>query len=191
MTGYDLARFFDQSTAWVWSAPHSNIYTELRKLEGEGLVEGRKEIRGERLTRTVYSLTDEGLDELRAWTAEVVPYGPDRDPLLLRAVFFDVVDAEAAVKVLEAFVDEQRGLVDAWSQHRDDLLAKETPLIRERLSRRPASQHDHIAALKAHVFDGMIAVANARIAWAEDGIALVRERPAADERARGDDVAAQ
>ena len=37
MTGYELARFFDASTAWVWSAPHSNIYPALRKMEAEGL----------------------------------------------------------------------------------------------------------------------------------------------------------
>jgi hypothetical protein len=95
------------------------------------------------------------------------------------------VDVDAGVKVLEAFADEQRALVDAWSQHRDALLAKDTALIRERLRRRPASEHDHIAALKAHVFDGMIAVAKARIAWAEEGVALVRARPAPDERPAG------
>ena len=181
MTGYDLARFFDQSTAWVWSAPHSNIYTELRKLEREGLVEGRKEIRGERLERTVYSVTDAGLDDLRTWTAAVVPTGPERDALVLRSVFFDLVEVDAATKVLEAFLSDQRRLIDDWTEHRDALLAKETPLIQERLARRPPSQHDHIAALKAHVFQGMIDVAKARIDWAERGIALLQQRPPADD----------
>lgn len=36
MTGYTLARYFDQSAAYVWHASHSQIYPELRRLESEG-----------------------------------------------------------------------------------------------------------------------------------------------------------
>jgi DNA-binding PadR family transcriptional regulator len=34
MTGYDLLQFFDASVAFIWHAPHSNIYPELRRMEG-------------------------------------------------------------------------------------------------------------------------------------------------------------
>ena len=33
MTGYTLAKQFDQSAAFVWHAPHSQIYPELRRLK--------------------------------------------------------------------------------------------------------------------------------------------------------------
>ena len=32
MTGYTLAKHFDQSAAFVWHAPHSQIYPELRRM---------------------------------------------------------------------------------------------------------------------------------------------------------------
>src|SRR5437667_5199276 len=70
MTGYELVQFFDQSMNWVWSAPQSQIYPRLREMEERGLIEGRKEIRGEKLERTVYSLTEEGLEELVRWVAD-------------------------------------------------------------------------------------------------------------------------
>src|SRR5579871_647797 len=184
MTGYDLAQFFDESTAWVWSAPHSNIYPELKRLEAAGLISGRDETRGERLRRTVYSITDAGRDELRRWTGSPVSNGPDRDPMLLRALFFDSIEPSEAVAVLESFIADQCALIERWEAHRLALLNKDTPLIKERLAHRDADSHDRIAALKANVFTGMILVAEARVAWARREIELVTERPAATKRHR-------
>jgi hypothetical protein len=110
------------------------------------------------------------------WVAAEPDSPPQRDGLFLQAVFFDMVDAEKAVAVLERFIDEQRELIEQWGEHRDRLAAKETPLLRERLRQRPPDQHDRVAALKAHVFDGKIAVAETRVAWAKRGIALLRSR---------------
>ncbi|WP_279581330.1 PadR family transcriptional regulator [Fodinicola feengrottensis] len=36
MSGYSLAKFFDQSVAYVWHAPHSQIYPELRRMSRPG-----------------------------------------------------------------------------------------------------------------------------------------------------------
>jgi DNA-binding PadR family transcriptional regulator len=174
MTGYELVQFFDQSMNWVWSAPQSQIYPRLRDMEERGLIDGKKEIRGEKLERTVYSLTDDGFEELVGWVADGPDPTPQRDGLFLQAVFFDMVDAEKAAAVLQRFIDEQEELIDQWSEHRDRLAAKDTPLIRERLRRRPKKEHDRVAALKAHVFEGKIAVAEARVAWAKRGIKLLK-----------------
>lgn len=178
MTGYELVQLFDQSMNWVWSAPQSQIYPRLREMEERGLIDGRKEIRGEKLERTVYSLTDTGFEELVRWVADASDSAPQRDALLLQAVFFDMVDPDSAVAVLERFIAEQEELIEQWAEHRDRLAAKDTPLIRERLRHRPAAEHDRVAALKAHVFDGKVAVAKARVAWAQRGIELLRERSA-------------
>ena len=51
MTGYTLAKQFDQSAAFVWHAPHSQIYPELRHLEEAGLIAGHEESRGVRGTK--------------------------------------------------------------------------------------------------------------------------------------------
>jgi DNA-binding PadR family transcriptional regulator len=179
MTGYDLASFFDQSTAWVWSAPHSNIYPELKKMQADGLIKGRQETRGKRLQRTVYTITKNGLAELRLWTASPVPTSPERDPLLLKSVFFDLIDPEDAIRLLETTIEDQKALIETWTAHQMALLAKDTPLLRERLAHRDPAEHDRVAALKAHVFQGLISVAQTRIGWAEDEIELLRSPEAA------------
>jgi DNA-binding PadR family transcriptional regulator len=175
MTGYELAQFFDESTSWVWSAPHSNIYPQLRKMEEEGLLSSRTEIRGERLERTVYSISKKGIEELRRWVTSDPGAVNQRDPLLLRAVFFDMTDPSEAEDMLEQVIERESDLVKQWQEHRDALLRKDTPLIRERLQRRPRGEHERIAALKANVFQGMIDQAKARVRWARRTLELLRD----------------
>ena len=172
MTGYELAQFFDQSTAWVWSAPHSNIYPALRKMEAEGLLEGEIDIKGEKLERTSYSITDEGRRALREWVVSD-PGAPTRDPLLLRMVFADIVDPEEMTELLQVLIERQAELIDQWSDHAESLRRKDTALLRERLKTRPSEDHDRIAAIKANVFDLMVAQAETWIEWATQTVKLL------------------
>ena len=176
MTGYELAQFFDQSAGWVWSAPHSNIYPALRKMEDEGLLTSETEIKGERLERTVYSITDAGRAELIAWvTTDPGPIG-FRDPILLRATFLDEVDPAEGVAFLRTLIERQRDQIQRWREHRAALIALDTPLLRERLKQRPRKDHEHIAALKANVFTGMIDLAETWVGWALGTIELLDDR---------------
>ncbi len=176
MTGYELSQFFDHSTAWVWSAPHSNIYPALRKMQSEGLLEAATDIKGEKLERTSYSITEEGRRQLREWIVSD-PGAPARDPILLRMVFADIVDSEEAIKLLNLLIGRQGGLISQWSDHADALRRKDTVLIKERLKTRPSAEHDRIAALKANVFDLMVAQANTWIEWANDTLELLDDKP--------------
>ncbi|GLX21736.1 PadR family transcriptional regulator [Streptomyces lavendulae subsp. lavendulae] len=92
-SGYDLLKRFDTSLATVWPATQSQMYTELSKLAAAGLIgvsaegpRGRKE----------YTLTDEGLAELRHWLTETKPQRNTRSDLLLRVFFLGVLPAERA-----------------------------------------------------------------------------------------------
>lgn len=165
MTGYELARFFDASTAWVWSAPHSNIYPALRKMEAEGLLRTETDIKGEKLERTSYSITDEGRLALKNWVVSD-PGPPTRDPVLLRLIFADIPDPEEISKLLETMIERQTDLIAQWTEHAEALRRKDTDLLRERLKTRPSEDHDRIAEIKASVFDLMTAQAETWIAWA-------------------------
>src|SRR5439155_1423950 len=61
MTGYALAKHFEQSAAFLWHAPHSQIYPELRRMEAEGLLAGHEQPRGTRGTKRSYALTEAGI----------------------------------------------------------------------------------------------------------------------------------
>ena len=46
LTGYDLVRYFQGTLGFLWSAPQSQIYPELRRMESEGLVTATVKPRG-------------------------------------------------------------------------------------------------------------------------------------------------
>jgi DNA-binding PadR family transcriptional regulator len=66
-TSYDLKRAINRSIGYFWTFPHAGLYSEPQRLEAMGLLSASSELDGRR--RRTYSLTDEGLRELRAWLA--------------------------------------------------------------------------------------------------------------------------
>jgi DNA-binding PadR family transcriptional regulator len=63
---YELARQSVRYFRYVWPRAESAIYREVKQLAEAGLVEAHKEYVGRR-ARTVYSISEEGLAELRSW----------------------------------------------------------------------------------------------------------------------------
>ena len=175
MSGYELSQFFDSSTGWVWTAPHSQIYPLLGRMQTDGVIECEDQVRGTKLKRKVYSITPGGLDELTDWIATPHPTAGNRDPLLTQALLFDMIDPDRAAEVLETFVAEQEMIARESREHGKRLLAKETPLLKERLKNRLAHDHDRIARLKAHVFEGQAMIADTRADWARAGLGLLHD----------------
>jgi DNA-binding PadR family transcriptional regulator len=173
MTGYELAQFFGQSASWVWSAPHSNIYPELRRLESEGLLSSTTDLRGERLERRVYTLTELGLNKLLKWaTTEPTP-SYLRDPLLIRIGFLDLADPADATAMLRAFIEEQAELIEAWNEHISELESRRAPLLQERLKHRDAIDHDKVVDLKVVAFRGLVETAVARSESARRALEII------------------
>lgn len=182
MSGYELSQFFDSSTGWVWTAPHSQIYPLLGKMQNDGVIESEDQVRGKKLKRKVYSITASGLDELTAWIGTPHPTPGSRDPVLTQALLFDMVEPGRAAEVLEAFIVEQETIARESREHSKRLLAKETPLLRERLKNRPAHDHDRIARLKSNVFEGQAMMAETRVAWARTELALLYDNESGSTR---------
>lgn len=185
MNGYELAQFFDTQASWVWSAPRSQIYPQLRKMEKDGLIVAESQIRGSKLERREYSITKRGVVELREWVATPHDTTTKRDAVFLQAVLFDLVDPPVAAKILHHIIAQQQHLVDEWMQHAQRLRNQEGSLLQARLAHRPAHDHQYIADLKACVFEGSAEMAKARIQWAHAELRLIEGRaPAARSQAK-------
>jgi len=98
-SGYDLTKAFEKSTSNVWTAKHSQIYPELRKMETDGDVTAVAE--GARGKRT-YRITDEGRTELRRWLVETDPNRSTRSEACLRMFMLPLLEPEEAVPLLRA-----------------------------------------------------------------------------------------
>lgn len=89
-SGLDLARRFDRSIGYFWSATHQQIYRELARLEQDGLIASQPEpeSRGQKKT---YRILPAGQDALRRWIPLPENAPPLRDALMVR------IRAEAAL----------------------------------------------------------------------------------------------
>ncbi|MEU1078946.1 PadR family transcriptional regulator [Streptomyces sp. NPDC005908] len=83
-SGLELTRRFDRSIGYFWSATHQQIYRELGKLEGEGLIRALPSEQPARGQKKAYEVLPAGREELARWTAVSQDPKPHRDALLLR-----------------------------------------------------------------------------------------------------------
>jgi PadR family transcriptional regulator, regulatory protein AphA len=87
MSGYDIKRLFDHMLAPMWGAAHSQIYKELRRMQGLGWVEMQREEQEARPDRKVYTITEQGQRALHAWQAQPADVFQLRDEMLLKVLF--------------------------------------------------------------------------------------------------------
>src|SRR4029077_14668558 len=74
-------------------AGESQYYVEPKRLAKLGYLEARKEP-GKTRERTIYTLTDKGLQALRAWARTPLAFTPLKSELLLRLLIADLVGEE-------------------------------------------------------------------------------------------------
>ena len=69
-SGYELARRFDRSIGYFWSATHQQIYRTLRVMEGDGWVTATAVVQHGRPDKKVYTVSPAGRAELARWIAD-------------------------------------------------------------------------------------------------------------------------
>jgi DNA-binding PadR family transcriptional regulator len=86
---HDLRGMVRRGRMLDW-AGESRYYVEPKRLAALGYLEARKEP-GRTRERTVYSLTDKGLEALREWARTPVGFTPLKSEALLRVLITDLV----------------------------------------------------------------------------------------------------
>jgi DNA-binding PadR family transcriptional regulator len=86
---HDLLRMAKQGRMLAW-AGESQYYTEPKRLAKLGYLSSRKEP-GKTRERTVYTLTEKGLQALREWARTPVAFTPVKSEALIRLLICDLV----------------------------------------------------------------------------------------------------
>ncbi|HKF83760.1 MAG TPA: PadR family transcriptional regulator [Solirubrobacterales bacterium] len=100
-SGYEIKAVVDNSTRFFWAASYGQIYPELKRLSEAGLVTGSDSPTGGR-KRTVYEITADGEEELRAWLRQEPETFEMRDEGLLKLFFADALPREEALEILRS-----------------------------------------------------------------------------------------
>jgi DNA-binding PadR family transcriptional regulator len=127
---HDLLRMARQGRMLDW-AGESQYYVEPKRLAKLGYLESRKEP-GKTRERTVYTLTDKGMEALREYARTPVRFQPLKSEFLLRLLIADLVGEEATresvatlrddVGVLIARLDEIEASAETLPHRRKYLL---------------------------------------------------------------------
>ncbi|MGA9870497.1 MAG: PadR family transcriptional regulator [Rhodococcus sp. (in: high G+C Gram-positive bacteria)] len=83
-SGYELARRFDKSIGFFWSATHQQIYRVLGRMDDSGWVVGETVIQGDRPDKKVYCVSAAGKAELDRWIAAPSDPGTLREELAVK-----------------------------------------------------------------------------------------------------------
>lgn len=100
-SGYEIKALVDNSTRFFWAASYGQIYPELKRLSEAGLIVGSERPTGGR-KRTVYEITADGEEELRAWLRQPPQAFEMRDEGLLKLFFADALPREEALEILRS-----------------------------------------------------------------------------------------
>ena len=184
-SGYDLAQQLDGGLGWFWSASHSQIYPELKRLEEAGLVEGSSTTVGERLEKRVYAITDDGLEALLVWTSGPPSYRPNRDPERLQLIFSDLGELQATRDHLEAHRQRYVRRRASLEEVLDRIVTRTHTRVERRLAGRGPGQQALTILLRDLAYRGDIERAEGEIRWATEALARLEEH----ERAHGGDAA--
>lgn len=86
MTGYEIARNFDQVLSHFWRASHQQIYRELARMNQDGYVAFRAVPQSGRPEKKLYSLTKTGRAALKKWVASPTAPQRPRNDLLVKVL---------------------------------------------------------------------------------------------------------
>lgn len=100
-SGYEIKALVDESVRLFWAASYGQIYPELRRLSEMGLIVGSESPTGGR-KRTVYEITADGEEELKAWLRLPPQTFEMRDEGLLKLFFAGTLPAVEAVEIVRA-----------------------------------------------------------------------------------------
>ncbi|ERG69264.1 PadR family transcriptional regulator [Segniliparus rugosus] len=122
-SGYELARRFDKSISFFWSATHQQIYRTLKRITEAGWATFEVIEQDGKPDKKMYSISDLGRAELAKWIAEPSPPPTLRWELAVKLRGLRHGEPEAVLKDLKAQRDEaQRTL-----QHYQDSAARHFP----------------------------------------------------------------
>lgn len=106
LTGYDLKKIIQDSPFMHWSGNNNQIYKSLTELLDEGLVTNEVHHQESSPSKKIYTITQEGLDELKAWV-QVSPELPEmKKTFLVQLAWADLLNQDELRTLLTSYEHE-------------------------------------------------------------------------------------
>jgi DNA-binding PadR family transcriptional regulator len=83
-SGYDLAKRFDESVGYFWSATHQQIYRELSQLEARAWIHSQTIEQEDRPNKKLFTLTHLGRQKMLEWMAQPSKHSKHKEEILVK-----------------------------------------------------------------------------------------------------------
>ncbi|MFJ4686774.1 PadR family transcriptional regulator [Streptomyces sp. NPDC088789] len=167
-SGYELSKVFDVSLANFWPATPQQLYRELERLAGDGLIQARVVRQERRPDKRMFTLTEAGREDLRAFAlAPTRRPTALRDELLIKVQAMDDADPAVTRAQIEERMTWARGKLDRYERVRDRLLDGRT-------EERYLGEADRIGPYLTLM--GGIAFERENLRWCERVLAVLERR---------------
>jgi len=133
MSGYDVAKEFAEGFgSCFWKASQQQIYAELTKLEQQGNVSYEAIPQPGRLDKKIYSITEQGQQELIDWLAKPCEPTAMREDLGVMGLAGHLVSSQVVIREIERrrqlhleMVEQVKKLDEHFTKHLDSLELKD------------------------------------------------------------------
>ena len=111
--GYEMMQFLDAALSSTWRVGPSQLYSVLRRLEKQGLLESAVQAQETRPSKRVFSITPEGEKVFLDWLKQPAAHVRDlRVEFLARIFFFEHLSLEGAEALIEGQIKRLERLRD-------------------------------------------------------------------------------
>lgn len=105
-TGYDLKKVFEESSSMYWSGNNNQIYKALIRMQEEGLVTNETEHQEGLPSKKIYTITHEGISELKYWVLSS-PEAPEfKKPFLIQLMWSELLNNQELHEILAKYENE-------------------------------------------------------------------------------------
>lgn len=106
LSGYDLKKMFEDSMFLYWSGNNNQIYRTLVQLHKAGWVTNEVQHQESGPSKKVYSITDQGRQELREWVLSAPEVPQLRNSFLVQLAWADQLEAAELDSLLKQYEHE-------------------------------------------------------------------------------------
>ena len=160
-TGYGIGRLLQDPFKHLWGARLQQIYSELSKLEGQGLVEAESIASPNRPAKKIYTLTPAGDEALDQWLKEPPVPLLSKSDLLVKLYCLDRLPNDVIVRRLEERQAEYEGVAHA---------------LRDRLTDAGRTAPDQLGYLLT--LEAGLAEVEGQASWCAKAVASIHEQSA-------------
>jgi DNA-binding PadR family transcriptional regulator len=135
MTGYELAKRFDNSVGFFWRANHQQIYKELRAMGDNGWIAGATITQESRPNKTIFSITSHGKKALFEWSGFPSEPPSIKENFLLKFYALETIDLSALKVQVDDRLELHRQRLSLYEKILDRHYQHESTLSRSQTGR--------------------------------------------------------